>query len=220
MTVEQMIRQVDEIKPNAYTMGQKARWLGDMEGQIWTEILRQSGGDWDGGMQGSRRLLLPGTERRLYEAWLGAMIDLANGEYTKYAAGMSLYNSFVQVFAADYAQRFRPADRAAFWTKIGTWTPGAVKAGQMLPAGYGLLGALCRVTEAFAEGSKLSLGFGEDREALLREVDITPETAGVYRALRLFGPSSGTRTVRVFGDAETTMGQVEFYLLIQPGEVF
>ncbi len=218
MTVEQMIRQMDEIKPNAFTMGQKARWLGDMEGQIWTEILRQSGGDWDSGMQGGRRLLLPGKERRMYEAWLSAMIDLANGEYTKYAAGMSLYNSFVQAFAADYAQRFRPADRVAFWTKVGTWSPGAVKAGQMLPAGYAVLGALCRVTEAFGEGTQLSLGFREDREALLREADILPETAGVRRALRLFWPSSGTRQLHIFGETERSMGKAEFYVLLQPGE--
>ncbi len=218
MTVEQMIRQVDEIKPNAFTLGQKARWLGDMEGQVWTELLRQSGGDWDGGMHGGRRLLLPESERRLYEAWLGAMIDLANGEYTKYAASMSLYNSHWQALAAAYAQRIRPADRAAFWTRIGRWSPGAATGSKSLPAGYGILGALCRVTEAFGAGSSLSLGLDGDKEALLRKVDIMPESVGVRRQLRLIWPSSGIRQMHIFGASEHSMGTAEFYLLVQPGE--
>lgn len=219
MTVGEVIRQTDQIKPNAFCLGQKARWLGDVESQIWTEVLLQSAGDWDGGMYSSRRLLLPGPWRRLYDAYLAAMIDLGNGEYTKYANGMSLYNGWLQEFAAWYAQRFRPADRAAFWVRQGSAACHGTTAETGLPRGYGLLAAVCRVTEAFDGGASLSLGLGSDGEALLRKVDIIPGEAGVYRQLRLVLPGSGERRVRAVMESEETptAGQAEFYLLLQPG---
>ena len=218
MTAGEWIRQFDEIKPNAFTMGQKLRWLGELEAQLWSGVLMQSAGDRETAMESGGRLLLPRGEWRLYESWLSAMIDLANGEYSKYAASMSLYNSDAQSFAADYARVFRPADRAAFWTKVGVWSPGAAAAGLELPAGYGILGALCRVTEAFAAGTELSLGLGEEREALLRSVGIIPESAGARRRMNLFWPASGTRRVGIYGKSGATAGQAEFYLLLQPGK--
>lgn len=219
MTVGEVIRQTDQLKPNAFSLGQKAQWLADVEGQIWTEVLLQSAGDWDGVMHSGRRLLLPGLWRRLYDAYLAAMIDLGNGEYTKYANSMNLYNGWLQEFAAWYAQSFRPADRAAFWVKQaraaydGTATEGA------LPRGYGVLAAMCRVTEAFDGEAKLSLGLGSEGEALLREVDIIPESAGTYRQLRLLLPSAGERMVRpvIKSEEAPTAGQAEFFLLLQPG---
>ncbi len=216
MTAEELIRQFDETKPNGFTRAQKLRWLGDMEAQLWTETLLQSAGDREAAMENGRRLLLPERERRLYEAWLGAMIDLANGEYAKYAASMSLYNSYAQSFAADYARVFRPADRAAFWTRVGVWTPTVPTAALSLPAGYGILGAICRVTERFDEGTVLSLGLGEDEEALLRKVDIIPESRGAWRQMRLHWPCSGAQSIRVSGTAEGTQGRAEFFVLLQP----
>ena len=111
MTMGEFIRRTDEIKPNAYSLGQKAAWLGEMEGQIWTELLLQPAGDWDSVTHAQRPLLLPEVWQRLYSAYLSAMIDLANGEYTKYSNAMALYNGQVQEFAAWYGENFRPADR-------------------------------------------------------------------------------------------------------------
>lgn len=217
MTVGEVIRQTDQLKPNAFSLGQKAQWLADVEGQIWTEVLLQSAGDWDGVMHSGRRLLLPGLWRRLYDAYLAAMIDLGNGEYTKYANSMNLYNGWLQEFAAWYAQSFRPADRAAFWTKAGRCEPLGTAAGITLPGGYGVLAAVCRVTEAFDGGASLSLGLGSAGEALLRKVDIIPESEGTYRQLRLLLPSAGERWVRPALEGTPTAGQAEFFLLLQPG---
>lgn len=219
MTLGEVIRQTDQLKPNAYSLGQKARWLGDVEAQIWTGVLLQSAGDWDGEMYSERRLLLPGMWRRLYDAYLAAMIDLSNGEYTKYANSMNLYNGWLQDFAAWYAQNFRPADRAAFWTKAGRCGCDGSGAGICLPAGYGVLAALCRVTEAFDGAAKLSLGTESEEELFLREVDIIPEAPGHYRRLRLILPGSGTRKLQPLLRWETapTAGQAEFFLLLQPG---
>ena len=219
MTVGEVIRQTDQLMPNAFSLGQKARWLGDVDGQIWTGVLLQSAGDWDGAMHSGRRLLLPGLWRRLYDAYLAAMIDLGNGEYSRYANSMGLYNGWMQDFAAWYAKSFRPADRAAFWVKQGGAAYDGTALGGALPSGCAVLAAVCRVTEAFDGGAGLSLGLGSEGEALLRKVDITPESPGVYRQLRLLLPGSGERRVSPVLETEgtPTAGQAEFFLLLQPG---
>lgn len=219
MTMGEFVRRTDELKPNAYSLGQKAAWLGEMEAQIWTEILLQPAGDWDSVTHAQRRLLLPEVWQRLYSAYLAAMIDLANGEYTKYSNAMALYNGQVQEFAAWYAENFRPADRPARWMHLGSLSGGeAKKVLGSLPEKAAVLAAVCRVTEAFdGEGESLSLGAETAPEALLRKAEIIPASVGSYRIQTLWLPGSGGTPVFAFAEGASTAGQAEFWLRIQPG---
>lgn len=219
MTMGEFIRRTDEIKPNAYSLGQKAAWLGEMEGQIWTELLLQPAGDWDSVTHAQRPLLLPEVWQRLYSAYLAAMIDLANGEYTKYSNAMALYNGQVQEFAAWYGENFRPADRPARWMHMGSLCAGETKkALRALPEKAAVLAAVCRVTEAFAGGESLSAGTENAPEALMQTGDIRPGTAGSYRVQRLWLPGSGARSLWAFAEGVSPAGQAEFWLRIQPGK--
>lgn len=224
MTVEEMIRRVDELKPNAFTLGQKGAWLSEMESQLWTELLLQPAGDWEGLIHAQRPLLLPEAWQRLYESYLGARIDLANSEYSKYGNAMALYNDYVQALAAWYGDRFRPADRPARWVRLGSltyngaggqWVPMAA-----LPPGCAVLALMCRVEQAFDGGNvTLSLGTASAPESWLRTVDIMPESAGVRRCMQLRLPVSGRQELYAFsagdGDGE---GRAVFLARIQPGK--
>lgn len=219
MTMGEFIRRTDEIKPNAYSLGQKAAWLGDVEAQVWTEILLQPAGDWDSVTHAQRRLLLPELWHRLYSAYLSAMIDLANGEYTKYGNAMALYNAQVQEFAAWYAETFRPADRPARWMCLGTLAAGETKkALRALPEKAAVLAVACRVTEAFDGEEGLSVGTEAAPEALLGKGETVPTSAGSRRCPILWLPGSGPAALYAFADGASSAGQAEFWLRVQPGK--
>lgn len=40
MTIEQVLAQVDEIKPNTYDDNTKILWLSELDGRIWQEIIK------------------------------------------------------------------------------------------------------------------------------------------------------------------------------------
>lgn len=221
LTAEEMIRRTDELKPNAFTQGQKAAWLGELDSRLWSQVLLQCPGDRDGAMNGGRQLLLPESWQGLYGAWLEAKIDLANGEYGPYAAAMQIYNSLVQEFAGWYAQNYRPADRAAFWTEAGrlAYDEAEEKCLGPLPAGWAVLESMCQVTEAFDGGVSLCLGTAAEDGLLLDEVDIIPEAVGVYRRTGLWLPGSGRQKLyaRKSMTGTGTAGRARFLLLVQPG---
>ncbi len=47
---------------------------------------------------------------KVYGAYLGAMVDFANGEYQKYENAMQLYNAYLAEFARWFIARYCPAD--------------------------------------------------------------------------------------------------------------
>ena len=49
----------------------------------------------------------------IYEAWLAAKIDFANGEYEKYQNSMAMYNELYEDFVQLVAMRYRPAQRTS-----------------------------------------------------------------------------------------------------------
>ncbi len=221
MTVAELAAAVDALKPNAYTLAQKAAWVDDMEGEIWRELLLQSDGDFGGGADGGRRLLLPDSWRRLYHTYLAAMIDFSNAEYNKYANAMTAYNSAYQGFAAWYAERYAPADRPAFWASAGGAAyndAGAV--GFELPPGAAVLAAVCQVEEAFDDADcALCLGTALRPAALLDSAELTPTQTGRMGRRVLYLPETGDDSLyaRCVGGAATS-GAARFAVLIQQGK--
>jgi hypothetical protein len=110
MTVNECIAFVDAIEPNAYTGGQKAAWLSECEGQVWTEVFLKHPKDFTPvtyDAQNDRTLAVLPPHDKLYPRYLQAMIHFANGEYDRYAASMQVFNAawgeFVRWFAGHYA---------------------------------------------------------------------------------------------------------------------
>lgn len=95
MTIQQCITIVDGYEPNAYTDAQKARWVQECEGRIFTQVfLQQPINDQSQTTQEilALDLALPAPYDRIYPSYLQAMIHYANGEYDRYSSSMQLYN--------------------------------------------------------------------------------------------------------------------------------
>lgn len=95
MTVLDCIQYVDSIEPNAYNNEQKARWIRECEGKVYTQVFLQQTFDFPDltpwAMLGME-LAVPAPYNKLYPRYLQAMIHYANGEYDRYSSSMQLFN--------------------------------------------------------------------------------------------------------------------------------
>lgn len=96
MTILDCVQYVDGIEPNAYSAEQKARWVRECEGLVWTrgfllEPLSFSGlTPWAIMMED---LVIPAPWNKIYPRYLQAQIHYANGEYDRYASSMQMFNA-------------------------------------------------------------------------------------------------------------------------------
>ncbi len=113
MTLQEAIAMADELKPNAFSTQTKVAWINALEGRIAlsvflmseedTEQLHYSTDDLD------TALLVKPPYDDIYELWLEAKIDYANGEYDKYQNTMAEYNAHYGEFVRWFAEKYRPA---------------------------------------------------------------------------------------------------------------
>lgn len=113
MNVQQVIRLVDDIKPNAFSDEAKTAWLNEAEGLVQTEVLLLAPEEiivysWEEDKE--TELLVKPPHDKLYWAYLTALIDFANGEYLKYQNTLQMFNSHFGEYMRWYASRYRPAD--------------------------------------------------------------------------------------------------------------
>ena len=116
MTISELLAYVDDVKPNAFTEGQKLLWLNELEARIQRHVFL-SGECIQYRLpedENCEPLLVPPHDA-VYRHWLEAMIDYANGEYSKYQNTMQMFNaqwaSFVAWFAETYRRQMRPTGR-------------------------------------------------------------------------------------------------------------
>ena len=101
-TVNDVIKYVNDIKPNAFTDETLTEWLSECEGSIQTEILCIASGDvvtYNYADNKDTELIVKPPHDKLYGFYLLAMIDFAHGEYKKYENTMQLFNAALSEFA-------------------------------------------------------------------------------------------------------------------------
>ncbi len=114
MTLQDAIDYADEMKPNAFSDAHKVAWLNNLEGRIMEDVFLMDV-DRTGDLLYSypddleTELMVRPPHDDIYTLWLMAKIDEANGEYTKYANSMSIYNEHYGSFVRWFARTYRPA---------------------------------------------------------------------------------------------------------------
>lgn len=113
MKVKDVIAWADEVKPNAFLEDMKRKWLARLESSIALEVFLM---DCTEAEQLGKAAEHPETELLvsppyddLYELWLEAKIDQANGEYDKYQNSMQIYNARRGEFVCWFCQTYDPA---------------------------------------------------------------------------------------------------------------
>lgn len=219
MTLGKLLDWMDTTCPSAYGPEQKIAWVSDLEMVLWTEIFLQPVSLWRPYTEedSQTRLLLPEGWRRIYTAYLGAMIDLANGEYNKYENSMSLYNGYISELGAWYADAFAPAMEPAGWMALGSFALADLTEGRdvgALPPDGAMLAVRYGLTGAGGGAIRLCVGAagGPSQTVYITDMDETYKTT---LGLALSAGIGERITLLYEGDAAPA-GTASVQVLVQP----
>ena len=121
MTIREALETVDRLKPNQYGSADKLRWLSELDGAVYREILTQHEmdvpafacytpeADLDGTV-----LLIEWPYDEIYRWYLEMKIDDANGEMAKYNNSAAKYNMYYQAYQNAYNRAHLPKSEAAY----------------------------------------------------------------------------------------------------------
>ena len=119
MTINEVLSLVKEIRPEStYTQEQLIRWLSELDGMVFTEILsRHSNASIDkfegyGSENLNDSLLIPFPYDEAYSLWLCSKMDYYNEEITLYNADIALFNATYTAFEKYYTRNNMPLDKA------------------------------------------------------------------------------------------------------------
>ena len=115
MKIIDAISKVDDLKPNRYDEEHKVGWLSNLDLRVKNEIIDTHEGASEIGFIGysldvdkDTKLLVPAPYDEMYIHWLMAQIDLANGEYNKYNAEITMFNTEWEDYAKHYNRTHMP----------------------------------------------------------------------------------------------------------------
>lgn len=132
MKVADIIASVNNLRPNLYDDDVKIRWLANLDGQVFNELIvnyypeseplcgdREWGADvmhtFKAPEDVDDELIIPfpyGDD--VYTSYLLAMIDKANGEVEKYNQSITAYAAAYKQYQAWYIRTHRPINRGRF----------------------------------------------------------------------------------------------------------
>lgn len=119
MTIQEALERLDSLKYNTYTDAEKIAWLDRLDRTVKAQVIDTHEGAAIPGFDGytvdtaiETTLLIPAPYDEAYIHYLAAQIDFANGEFDKYNAEITMYNTFYSAFTAAYNQTHMPVTRA------------------------------------------------------------------------------------------------------------
>jgi hypothetical protein len=113
MKVRDILVEIDQTRPNAYTDGEKIKWLNNIEGRVYTDILQKAEG-FDGEFipfaegDEDRELVVPVPFTELYAFYLASRIDFYNGDSGRYNDTLVLLENAWDEYAAYYRENHKP----------------------------------------------------------------------------------------------------------------
>ena len=111
MTIMEAVRQVDVLKPNAYSIRQKIQWLSQLEAMVYRLVLgKTEAGDFPGfgdETDTDTVLAMPAPFDMAYLYWLEAQIHYANEDMDLYNRAIVQFNGIYAEFKAAYKRSHR-----------------------------------------------------------------------------------------------------------------
>lgn len=120
MKIREAIETVDRLMPNQYENPDKIRWLSELDGIVYRDIICTHEHEtepaaftgYDESVDYETELLIPWPYDEIYRWYLSMKICDANGETTKYSNEAAKYNSYWQGDFNAYNQAHMPKQYA------------------------------------------------------------------------------------------------------------
>ncbi len=116
VNIDDVISRVDALKANTFGSHEKARWLLELEGKIFREVLRCSEEIPVYSTEDEVWLTVEPPYDVLYDYYLFAMIDFHNRETENYNNSYMIFNEKFNDFAKFFQRTHRPPDSGGFNT--------------------------------------------------------------------------------------------------------
>lgn len=118
MTIGEVLRKVDMIKPNRFTKEQKIDWINEIERQLWFDVVSTHENpkgirlrEYDVNSDPDIVLIAPPPYDEVYQLYVQCQIDLGNMEIAKYNNDRVLFNNALMTFRDYWNRRFMPIQR-------------------------------------------------------------------------------------------------------------
>lgn len=115
MTIETALSRVNAMKPNAYEDTDKIRWLSDLDGMVFEEVLKthedrepETFTPYTALTERSTELLIPEPYSDVYVKYLSSQIDFHNAEYARYNNSTTMFNIAYTAFVTQYHRTHLP----------------------------------------------------------------------------------------------------------------
>lgn len=114
MTIEEVLAEVDEIKPNTFDDNIKLKWLSELDGKIYKELILTHEHDADitftpyTSADMNKELLAEFPYSDIYRHYVFANIDYSNGESDRYQNSMVMFNNAFDAYRKYYNKTYKP----------------------------------------------------------------------------------------------------------------
>jgi hypothetical protein len=118
MTISEAITQLQAVKENQYDDATLVRWISDLEGVLYEDIVK----NYDGGEDVPHgpytaenmetELMVPEPYADIYIKYLAAQVDYYNAESARYTNSMIMYNMALDAYGNWYNRNHLPKQRA------------------------------------------------------------------------------------------------------------
>jgi hypothetical protein len=115
MKIVDAITQLDSLKHNTYSQGDKVGWLSRMDAMVKNHVIdTHEGGDdvtftgYDDSTDLQTELLIPAPYEEVYLRWMEAQIDYYNGEYERYNNAIDQFNTAYDGYKNYYNRTHMP----------------------------------------------------------------------------------------------------------------
>ena len=121
MTIIGAIAQLDSLVRNTYSQQDKIGWLSRLDSIIMVQIINKHQGaenvcfsGYDDSTDLHTELLVPAPFDEIYLRWMEAQIHYHNGEFDRYNAAITMYNTAYEGFRDHYTQTHKPITTSRF----------------------------------------------------------------------------------------------------------
>ena len=115
MNIIECLNKIDALKPNTYDRVDKIRWLSNLDGMIYNNIITTHEGAEGVEFKGydidtpiETELIVPAPYDDVYVKWLEAQIHYSNGETGRYNNALIVFNDAYSSFERYYNRTHMP----------------------------------------------------------------------------------------------------------------
>lgn len=119
MTMNQVIEELDKLKPNVYDEDTKYKWMARLDGMISTQVHGEELPEYTLPDDADMPLLVPAPFDDIYVLYCASMIDFHNREYSNYNNTALMFTERLDAYKAWYIQNHTQSKARYFRNIMG-----------------------------------------------------------------------------------------------------